>query len=293
MKLTLNGVKALLPHHVKNLIAPLYYIAVQYRDPNLSRSMKHLHALQGEYQGNRCFIMGNGPSLNRTPLDKLEGEFVWGVNRCYLLFDRIQWRPSFYVAVDSLVVPDIVDEINLLSQECTQTALFFPIRYYLDGILKDRENIVWFREVSMEPFKNPNGYFSLNAARYVRTSNTVTITALQLAVYLGFNPIYLIGCDTDYSIPEGVEARGEAVDPGTGEWIVGYELLSATDNDPNHFDPRYFGRGSKWHAPNVRGMQFGYRVAKQVCDAQGIKVFNATTGGKLEVFPRVHYDGLF
>jgi hypothetical protein len=36
-----------------------------------------------------------------------------------------------------------------------------------------------------------------------------------------------------------------------------------------------------------------YRDAKAACDSLGINVFNATRGGKLEVFPRVEFDSLF
>jgi hypothetical protein len=139
----------------------------------------------------------------------------------------------------------------------------------------------------MNATQGAEGYFSLDVPTLVRTPNTVTITALQLAVHMGFDPIYLIGCDTTYTIPDEVETSGEAVDPGTGERIEGYEITSKCDNDPNHFDSSYFGAGSKWHAPNVRGMIYGYKQSKIMCDRAGVQVYNATVGGALEVFPRV------
>lgn len=293
MKQVLNSISAILPKQVKGFLGPPYYKFMQHSDPTLRSSTMHLRALQGKYRGKRCFIMGNGPSLNKTPLEKLEGEYVWGLNRCYMLFDRIQWKPSFYTAVDARVVSDIALEINELSRECTETLFFFPLEFYIKGILKNRENTMWYRQIAMDPLEGPKGYFSLNAAHYLRGVNTVSIAALQLAVYMGFNPIYLIGCDLNYTIPEGTKASGEVTDLGTGERIVGYELTSTTDNDPNHFDPRYFGSGAKWHAPNVDGMIYGYQRAKEVCDTRGIKVFNATIGGKLEVFPRISFGNLF
>jgi hypothetical protein len=36
-----------------------------------------------------------------------------------------------------------------------------------------------------------------------------------------------------------------------------------------------------------------YQSAKAYADAHGIKVYNATRGGKLEVFERVDFDSLF
>ena len=34
-------------------------------------------------------------------------------------------------------------------------------------------------------------------------------------------------------------------------------------------------------------------IAKEYADAHGIKIYNATRGGKLEVFERVDFDSLF
>lgn len=237
--------------------------------------------------------MGNGPSLNETPLELLEGEYVWGLNRCHLLFDRIAWRPAFYTAVDTRVVPDIADEIQDLIRQLPTTQFFFPYDFYNKGVLRPARNVTWFRQRPLAPELGGSGYFSLDASAFLRVPNTVTITALQLAVYMGFDPIYLIGCDTSYQIPEGVEAEGVGQDPGTGEVIEGYNITSTCDNDPNHFDPSYFGKGSKWHAPNVGGMIYGYERTKEVCDAAGVQIFNATVGGALEVFPRVDFDDLF
>ena len=260
---------------------------------SLWRNYKKIFGLRQKYKGRRCFIMGNGPSLNKMPLEKLSDEFVWAVNRCYLLFDKIRWRPQFYTAVDSLVVPNIANELNELIGLYSDIQFFFPEEFYYSNILRHRENILWFRHRNMDPVQRAKGYFSTNAFKYVRVPNTVVITALQLAVYLGFNPIILIGCDTKYVVPEGSKQEGEAIDPGTGEIIRGYEITSTKDNDPNHFDPSYFGAGYKWHFPNVKGMLLGYRYAKQACDKIGVKILNATVGGHLEVFPRVNFETLF
>ncbi len=37
------------------------------------------------HHGQRCFIIGNGPSLQRTDLTKLKDEFTFGMNRIYLV----------------------------------------------------------------------------------------------------------------------------------------------------------------------------------------------------------------
>ncbi len=284
--------RLLLPLGIRRILR-LSTHAVQRHDPLLRESERRLRALQGAYQGQRCFIMGNGPSLNHTDLDRLGNEYVWGVNRCYLLFERIRWRPTFYTAVDTLVVPDIAADIHPLLDSLPTTQFFFPAEFYRRNVLRPDPRIIWFFQLGIDGSEGPTGYFSLDPPRYLRTPNTVTITALQLAVFMGFNPIYLVGCDTTYTIPPGTRASRAMIDPGTGEYIAGYELTSIHDNDPNHFDPRYFGKNARWHAPNVNGMLFGYEMVRRVCDALGVHVYNATVGGKLEIFPRVKYDSLF
>jgi len=114
--------------------------------------------------------------------------------------------------------------------------------------------------------------------------NTVTITMMQLAYHLGFDEIYLIGCDTSYTVPNTVVQEGPALSTGEGLF-----LTSTADDDPNHFDPTYFGRDRAWHQPKVEDMIGHYQQCKAVLDELGVAVFNATVGGQLEVFPRVDY----
>lgn len=248
--------------------------------------LTHSHRLSGLrecYRGERCFIMGSGPSLNQMDLERLRHEYVWGVNKCYLLFDRISWRPAFYTAVDRRVVPDMARQIERLVRTLLRTRFFFPARFLEEGVLRPAANIYWYREAPLKESGLPFRMFSLRASDWVAEVRTVTIAALQLAVYLGFNPIYLIGCDTSYAVQPTVRHEEDHPD----------RLVSTDNDDANHFDPRYFGKGSRWHQPHVERMLFHYAQARRACEAVGVKVYNATAGGKLEVFPRVDYTGLF
>lgn len=251
-------------------------------DKNVSLMSKRLKQLRGAYHGERCFIMGNGPSLNKMDLRLFRNESVWGSNRCYLLFDRIEWRPLFYVAVDIRVVPDNADEINSLSAKVPDSNFFYPVEFRRNGILKSRKNVYWYHEVPFHEDNLPYSMFSTDPSNFVYTVRSVTIAMLQLAVYLGFNPIYLIGCDTSYTIPANVQIENGDTN-----------LLISTASDPNHFDPSYFGTGKKWHDPHVDRMIFHYEQAKKVCDERGVQVLNATVGGDLDVFPRTNYLELF
>lgn len=278
----------------KNIRSPLYRLKkrtlasfnqalIRFVDPSIFCLTSRLESLRGIYRGCRCFIMGNGPSLNFMNLDLFKNEFVWGTNRCYLVFDRITWRPGFYVAVDKRVVPDNAQEINKLVGDLPATRFFFPVSFRYRKTIKSKRNLYWFHEKVYCQGGSPPDNFSLDPPTVVSGVHSVTITALQLAVFLGFNPIYLMGCDTAYTIPSDVMV--EKNDHNL--------LVSVRNNDFNHFCPDYFGEGKKWHMPHVERMVKQYEESFEVCSARNINIINATVGGNLEVFPRVNYLDLF
>jgi len=268
---------------LKFILFRLKFLYAWIRDDKVRNISSRLRELEGRYSGERCFIMGNGPSLNEMDLGLLKDDKVWAFNRCYLLFDRIKWRPSFYVSVDTRVVPDNADEISKLYKKLIDTKFFFPKKFRIKGNLESSSNVYWYNEKKMTNRNLPYSSFSMDPAKYVRSVRTVTIAGLQLAVYLGFNPIYLIGCDTDYKIPDDVLYEDEDKE----------KIVSLSDSDINHFDPDYFGKMKKYHQPFPERMIFHYKQVKRVCDEQNVQIFNATVGGKLEVFPRVDYEDLF
>jgi hypothetical protein len=63
--------------------------------------------------------------------------------------------------------------------------------------------------------------------------------------------------------------------------------------DPNHFDPRYFGKGFRWQLPDLETSEIAYRMARRAYEQAGRRVLDATIGGKLTVFPKVEYGSLF
>jgi hypothetical protein len=99
---------------------------------------------------------------------------------------------------------------------------------------------------------------------------------MQLAWFMGFATVILIGVDHDFA------TKGE---PG--------KVVVSAGDDPNHFDPRYFGKGFRWELPNLPTSEQAYRIARDHFEAHGRRVLDATVGGKLEVFDKVAYESLF
>lgn len=263
----------------------------------LRKPDEDLSAFQGIHAGKRCFVMGNGPSLNKMDLSMLDGEDVFACNSAFLLFDRVDWRPRYYTCVDTRVLRDRAEDISRMLDRHPDIIAFFPDRISLhDGtgrifetrtIIPPAPNRYYFNEEPNSLASPPETMFSLNVNDRVVQPYTVAITMLQLAAYMGYSTIYLIGCDTSYSVGASVKQQGPKLDG------VGLLLTSTEDNDPNHFDPTYFGAGREWHNPQVDKMIMHYGWAKKALESSPTQIINATVGGNLEVFERADFKMLF
>ena len=239
-----------------------------------SKRMQNLKT--GMADRKRCFVIGNGPSLNKTDLSLLKNEITFAVNGFFLEADDLDWTPTFYVVEDHLVAEDRAEFIK----DFKGPIKFFPI--YLGYCLPESDDTIFYNHRPRVSY--PEGFdFSLNADEITYAGCTVTFSALQLAAYLGFKEIYLIGVDADYEIPSDVK-NDETYDTS---------VLDMDTDDPNHFHPDYFGKGYRWHDPQVNKMIEAYAEARKVSDLNGITIRNATVGGKLEVFQRTDYSSLF
>jgi hypothetical protein len=99
---------------------------------------------------------------------------------------------------------------------------------------------------------------------------------MQIAYYLGFGKVILIGVDHSFA------TKGS---PNT-------QVVSQSD-DPNHFDPQYFGKGFRWQLPDLENSELAYRIAKCQFERDNREIVDATIGGRLQVFPKVDYRTLF
>ncbi len=260
-----------------SLPAPVYNVLREGRDALVRASMwpaatfhpwrqdsvRRLAELQDRHRGKRCFLIGNGPSLKQTDMAKLKGEFTLGTNRIYLAFPKKEFDLSYYLSVNDLVI-----------EQCAQDIQCLPMPRFISWRgrkwVKPQDNL-FFIHTTYTGEK-----FAKDIRGRVWEGGTVTYTALQVAYYLGFSQVILVGVDHNY------------VTPGKPN-----ETVTSQGDDPNHFDPGYFGKGFRWQLPDLVQWEEAYRLARRTYEADGRSVVDATIGGKLRVFERVEYDSLF
>lgn len=240
------------------------YVYKKTVDYNYIKSLKNLK------KGKRCFIIGNGPSLTTNDLNKLLNEDTFAFNRIYYLFDKTQWRPTYYMCVDAGVLgmnlPNIQD-LNLKN-------------IFLSSIVKNKiqrkENIHFIYDYSKFKinrwgFDQP--YISEDVSDHFCLCFTVTFDAIQLAIFMGYTEIYLLGVDHNYSVK--ANSKGKITkDDSIKDYFEGLEKTAIT-------------------AMNYEATTEAFNVANKYCRSHGITIKNATRGGKLEVFERVNFDTLF
>lgn len=230
------------------------------------KSDLNLQKYQNMYEGKRCFIVGTGPSLKIEDLEALEaqGEITIASNKIFKLFDQTTWRPDIYCVIDNLVIKQYRSVIAKL-----------PVKNILLANIGAEEVDFWkangssnidiFRLI-YKPFEGKRyPEFSFSPDRYVIEGFTVTYAIMQWAVYMGFKEMYLLGIDFDY-----------------GDKETGYK----------HFMNRYDNPEEAVNPPRLDKCLKAYEVAEKLSYRNGFRIFNATRGGKLEVFERVNIDDL-
>lgn len=226
----------------------------EYYNPEIEK-FKNIHS------GKRCFIVATGPSLTMDDLEKLRinNELCFSMNSIWRAFDKVKWIPKYYVADDFRMFKDHADILEKMDVDY----LFLGDTDKEYWAKKHKDNIIKYH-YAYEFSEITHPKFSENFARKSYAGATVTYSSIQLAVYMGFKEIYLLGVD----FTNGIDSINEKY----GHFYKEEKLTS-------------FGFNSM--------VYLAYESAKCYADTHGIKIYNATRGGRLDVFERIEFDKLF
>lgn len=207
--------------------------------------MRDWLSLLNKHPSDICLVIGNGPSLRDVPASFLKRYKSFGSNRIYL---RDEFTPDYYVCVNPLVLDQCGPEIDKIP-----TTKFLPEKYASED------------DYALHSIPTP--LFSYNPAEWIYEGYTVTFVALQIAYYMGFGTVLLVGVDHRYIF----EGRPNETNIYQGP-------------DINHFDERYF-QGMAWHNPDLQRSEEAYSLARAAFEADGRHVYNLTPNTELRIFP--------
>lgn len=215
-----------------------------------------IRKLKNNYSGERCFIIATGPSLTMEDIELLKDEYTFGMNSICRIYSQTTWRPTFYGIQDGLVFEKMRD---VVFNQDPSTILFLA-----EGLCKNiemQDNYVAFpydvgyHYINLRKMDDYFAKFSDDCYDVVYDGYSITYSLIQIAVYLGFKKIYLLGADCSYTV-------------GT----------------KNHFvESGYVDKNANL---NHDKMIKGYEAAKDYAEKKGIKIVNCTRGGMLEVYDR-------
>ncbi len=269
IKKTLNPLKNLLKATLTYADEGGYYglSRAEYYEWYLNQR-KRLAQFKKLHRRESCFIIGNGPSLNKMDLSPLRDYHTFGLNKIYLMFDKVDLNLSYHVSVNSLVIEQSLEQFKGLS--CRSFLSYRAFCHY-----KQKRNLLQKQSVPANIYfiKTKNSCnFEPDLPQVVSEGYTVTYVALQIAFYMGFKQVFLIGVDHNFA------AVGN---PNETQLLTG--------EDMNHFSPDYFAN-QQWQLPDLEGSELSYRIAKLNFERAGRKIYDATVGGKLTIFPKIAYE---
>lgn len=233
-------------------------------------------AFRNAHAGENAIIIGNGPSLNVTPIESLGSLPTFGVNSIFLARRRLPKPLDYYVVEDSKVMEENVDQISMVDAGHRLFPQTYESTLNLSKKWSYRPTDVFFRLNTgfygrgTPAFSWPR--FSHDLSRRIYAAQSVTLINLQLAFWMGFKKVGLVGMDFSYSVPSSAEVRGNHI--------------VSRGPDPNHFDPDYFGPGKTWKDPKLDRVEIAYRHFKNIYALYGREIVNCSVGGQLEVFRR-------
>lgn len=223
-----------------------------------------LEKFRNRHLGERAVLLCNGPSLNKVDFRKLRGERIIGLNKIYLAFDELRIYPCYYIAINKYVLDQSASMIKAL--KCVN---FIPP---LEGLMSGLTESIYTHWIKAD--LNPFG-FSEDICNGVHQGFTVTHVALQIAYFMGFQTVVIVGMDHQYQF----DGRPNEVSIMNGP-------------DPNHFCDNYF-MNTAWNHPDLSAAESAYRLARDHYEADGRLILDCTIGGACDVFQKSSVEEFF
>lgn len=223
------------------------------------RNRERLMKIKNSCLRETVILICNGPSLNETNMSIVKDYKSIAMNRSYLMYEEWGFNPTLYTSINHLVLEQFADDIRALD-------MIKFVDFTHRKSLPEENGFSYFR---IPP--SLSDAFQTDLTKPMASGGTVTYVSLQLAYYMGFSKVIIIGMDhrfTAVGTPNAAETRTE-------------------EKDRDHVHPDYFPKGMKWQLPDLYRSELAYREALKAFERDGRRIIDATVGGACEVFPKM------
>lgn len=222
---------------------------------------------KNSHKGESCFLLGSGPSLKAGDLDELWKNNIccFAANKIFKIFEYTSWRPDYYVATDRRILQFYKEEIISLPLKEKFIA------YYSDKSRQEFYNALIEQNAKIFEIvenKSETGVdFSEDPCKFLVEGRTVIYAMMQIARYMGFANMYLLGVDFDYKDKTGYDKEAS-----------------------DHFCKDYIKEGEEVLITPEMEAQKTFSSAERYSQNNNFRIYNSTRGGKLEVFERIPFE---
>lgn len=242
----------------------LNYFVKHFKLTKYYRQMKKIH---NTHLGESCFVIGNGPSLTAEDLNAIVENNIdsFAMNRIYKIFPQTDWRPTYYVNTDWVLIRDVLETVNTIPAK----QKFFPIHHlYNESFRKHIKNkYIFFLGCSDEM------QYSIDCSKCLKGVGTVTIASIQLAAHMGYRNIYLLGIDHNF----------DNIIDENGNTII-------NEGVKNYFVDNYDTDIASEVVHNLGNTTRRYNDVQEYFPKHGVNIYNATRVTKLEAFPKISFE---
>lgn len=163
-----------------------------------NRNNQHLIKYKNIHKDQACFVIGSAPSLNQLDLTKLKGEYLLGSNQIYRYYKDGLPEIDYYFIGDYTCLPKreadkkdgyLVDKVG---------ERFHRAGGYQICIEKFPDSIPYYLKKDGDMVTNG---FRIDIDNELSHGYTIIHETLAFAIFMGFNPIIIIGVDMYYENP--------------------------------------------------------------------------------------------
>jgi len=234
------------------------------------------HNLKNKFLKKRCFIIGNGPSLNELNLDLIKDEIIFCCNAFYKIKNK-NISPNVYCIGDrSLKHVSYIEKI-LLKSNSDIYIIYNGLLNILNKKKKIRKLINSKEIYGFQTLTNnfENDIKDIDFSSYIPAFRHTPIMAIMASIYMGCNQIILVGMDNSYM----------------RDYFFENKKIS-------HFYPEKKKESLK-KVNVIKLCQetlltfYNFSQIKKYCEKKKIKILDATKNGYLDIFKKVNYADLF
>lgn len=241
--------------------------------------------LKDRFKGKRCFVVGNGSSLNKMNLKVLKKEYTFVVNNFIVHKDFSIIKPKFYMCIEpiesilTLPINDYYHPDNFYrliekTVKKTGTTLFFLVssQQYINDKSLFKSNNKYYLNPGVSILAADKFGYEDDITKRISFCDSVIPAAICTAAYMGFNEIYLIGCDEDQFFVD----KNYYFYKGDEKAISQFKKELTMEQLAYKFSLSF----KRW------------RLLRDHFITKEVNIINAGIGSKLDVFSRVNFNEL-